>query len=187
MFGKSKTQNPEEDTGVVVDTVPRPEAETVASPPPPKAVKSPPPLAAEPPPSAVPAPIDDSPTDTELARLRDILFGGQTRSTEKRINDLELRLETVQQELNELIERRVSSLDKSAGNQLAATRTDFVERLNMKTETQSQNLRAVQQELTDRLEKENIDLTTQIRSTQRDLSARLDSQQLVPQLSNFEG
>ena len=116
-------------------------------------------------------------TDTELSRLRDILFGGQARSTEKRMSDLELRVEAIRQELSDQIERKVGNLDQTAGNQLAATRTDFVERLNMKTEAQSNNLRAVQQELNDRIDAQNSDLSAHIRTTQRELTDRLDAQQ----------
>lgn len=174
MFGKKNTDDSIEKAELVVDTMPQqepaPEKQkevlpTMDTPPTPK--KSDP----------MPPSAEATATDTELARLRDILFGGQARSTEKRMSDLELRVEAIRQDLSNQIEQKVGNLDQTAGNQLAATRTDFVERLNMKTEAQSNNLRAVQQELNDRIDGQNSDLSAQIRTTQRELSDRLDAQQ----------
>jgi DNA anti-recombination protein RmuC len=179
MFGKKKQDSLNEDSNVVVDTLPRPEP-TPEPPPETSAELFAPPKEKEPETAVVQpeAPPPAAPTtDSELARLRDILFGGQTRSMEKRMTDLELRTEAIRQELVDLIAEKTESLDASASNQLAATRTDLLERLNMKTDAQSQNLRALQQELSDRLEQQGADLTVQIKSVQRDLSGRLDTQQ----------
>lgn len=182
MFGKRNSEHPEENVETTVDTMPRPEPAPTKAGEEPVTMSTPPPsLKPEPEPGAMPPASDgfsmDMTTDTELARLRDILFGGQARSTEKRMSDLELRVEAVRQELAAQIDKKVSDLDTSSGNQLAATRTDFVERLNLKTDAQSQNLRTAQQELNDKIDQQNTDLNTQIRSTQRDLSERLDAQQ----------
>ena len=175
MFGKRKQDGLNEDSNVDVDTLPRPEP-TPEPPPaelfiPPK--EKAPETAVVQPESSPPAPT----TDSELARLRDILFGGQTRSIDKRMTDLELRTETVRQELIDLIAEKTGALDNAASNQLAAARADLLDRLNVKTDAQSQNLHAAQQELGDRLEQQGTDLTMQIKSSQRDLSARLDTQQ----------
>jgi uncharacterized protein YhaN len=173
MFGQKNTDNHVEKAEFAVDTVSPSEsqlkAETANSADTPK----------KPEPAAKPAAVEASTaaTDTELARLRDILFGGQARSTEKRMGDLEMRIEAIHQELSEQINSKVGNLDQTAGNQLAATRTDFVERLNMQTETQSNNLRTAQQTLNERLEQQNSDLSAQIRTTQRELSDRLEAQQ----------
>ncbi len=173
MFGKKNTDDPIETAELVVDKMPQqdpaPERQKEALP----AMDTPPPPKKSDP---TPPSADTAATDTELARLRDILFGGQARSTEKRMSDLELRVEAIRQDLSNQIEQKVGNLDQTAGSQLAATRTDFVERLNMKTEAQSNNLRAVQQELNDRIDGQNSDLAAQIRTTQRELSDRLDAQ-----------
>lgn len=173
MFGKKNTDNSVEKAELAVDTMPQAEST------PEKTIEEPTNI---PPPASKSEPVspaaEQAATDTELARLRDILFGGQARSTEKRMGDLEMRVEAIRQELSEQIDSKVGNLDQTAGNQLAATRTDFVERLNMKTEAQSNNLRTIQQELNDRIDQQNTDLTTQIRTTQRELSGRLEAQQI---------
>lgn len=179
MFGKKNSENIEEKVDTAVDTLPRPQPASPKIMQEPVAIPAP---LSEPPDSEMVSmddtpPMEESATDTELARLRDILFGGQARSTEKRMSDLELRVEAIRQELAAQIEQKVSNLDTTSGNQLAATRTDFVERLNTKTDAQSQSLRTAQQELNARIDQQNTDLSTQIRNTQRDLSSRLDAQQ----------
>ncbi|MBK8984861.1 MAG: hypothetical protein IPM39_02080 [Chloroflexi bacterium] len=184
MFGKKQPETPENETvNTSVDTMPQPDPVPSSAAEEPEYLFSPPilpthaPVAPEPIDSAS-APLSDSGAiGSELTRLRDILFGEQSRSTEKRLSDLELRLEAVRQELGDLISHRVDNLDKMAGNQLTSTRADFIERLNMGMETQNQNLRAARQQLTDQLEQQNTDLTTQIRATQRELATRLETQQ----------
>jgi len=183
MFGKRKPEDSEYDAvNAIVDTASRSEPDPMITSDEPERLFIPPKApvytAAPPEPviaSSVPH-VDTATTESELTRLRDILFGGQARSTEKRITDLELRIEVVRQELGDLIAQRVDGLDKTAGNQITSTRADFVERLNMSIEAQSQNLRATRRELADQIEQQNTDLATQIRATQRDLSMRWETQ-----------
>ena len=48
---------------------------------------------------------------SELERLRDILFGSQTRSTEQRLNDLESQLETMRREFTDMFNEKVDGLE----------------------------------------------------------------------------
>jgi hypothetical protein len=126
-----------------------------------------------PPVTAVPPPTREA----DIERLRDILFGAQARTTDVRLGNLENRLETIRQELIDLIENRSNSNAQSATSQVTAVRKELSESIEHKTEAQSAQLRAIHQELTERLDKQSTDFTTQLRTVERDLSARLDSQQ----------
>lgn len=81
--------------------------------------KAPVTTAAPPPTSA-----DQEPTPNELERLREILYGNQARSTEKRLEGLEMRLDAVHHELSDAVSQRVGALADSSAAQLAAIRKE---------------------------------------------------------------
>lgn len=123
--------------------------------------------------TAVPTPTREA----DIERLRDILFGAQARTTDVRLGNVENRLETIRQELMDLIENRSGGNAQSAASQVTAVRKELSESIDNKTEAQSAQLRVIHQELTERLDKQSTDFTVQLRTVERDLTARLDSQQ----------
>ena len=183
MFAKRKSEPAEQDSNVAVDMLPPPEEmgttldKTVDLPPQP--MSSP---ALEPQPE-VDAPLS-SPSgsaiennDVELARLRDILFGGQARQTDKRMADLELRVETMRQELTELIERKTDAVANSASSKLISTQTDLADRLTKQVNDQNTRVRTLHQELSDQIEQQGANLAGQIRANRRELTERIETQQ----------
>lgn len=138
------------------------------------------------------------PTADELGRLRDILFGSQSRTLEKRLSDLETGLRSLRQEMTNQLQDQIGTLSESTGAQFTESRRDFnekldkqgtdqstqlrvaqkdlAERLDRQTAEQSTQLQAVQKQLTDNLEKFAADLLRQLRETHKELSDRLDKQ-----------
>ena len=132
----------------------------------------------------------------DIERLRDILFGAQARSTDRRLGDVEIRLETTRRELTSLLEEKVGALGDTAAEQLAEARKQLSDRLdgqdasqttqlraahkelsdliNRQAADQAAQLRAVHKELSDQIEKLTADLFHQIRATHKELSDRLD-------------
>jgi hypothetical protein len=106
----------------------------------------------------------------EINRLRDILFGSQTRSLDKRLGDLETRLETMRQELLNLFTEKIDALADSTSTQGAESRREFNSRLTSQAEEQSVHVRAVQKELSDRLDKQSNEQSTQLRAVQLEAS-----------------
>jgi len=106
----------------------------------------------------------------EINRLRDILFGSQTRSLDKRLGDLETRLETVRQEVVNLYTEKIDALSDSTSAQSAETRREFNLRLTNQGEEQSTHVRAVQKELSDRLDKQANEQSVQLRAVQKEAS-----------------
>ncbi len=90
-------------------------------------------------------------TNPDLDQLRNILYGNQARATEKRLDDLEARLETVRRELSEDLNKRAASLSSSTTSQLNDNRNtlsaqidqmaaDFNQRLDTQIATLNQQL-----------------------------------------------
>lgn len=127
-------------------------------------------------PQAVPETPPGS-TPADLERLREILYGSQARTTEKRITDLENRLIMLRQEMNDLLEKRFNSVAHDASSQVNSTNKELSERLTQVSTEQSAQLRGVQQTLENQLQKQETDLNTQIRTTRRELSERLEALQ----------
>jgi hypothetical protein len=119
------------------------------------------------------------PTADELGRLRDILFGSQSRTLEKRLSDLETGLRSLRQELTNLVQDQISALSESTSGQFVETRREFNEKLDKQGTDQSTQLRAVQKDLIeklDNLESFAADVLRQLRETHKELSDRLDKQ-----------
>jgi chromosome segregation ATPase len=90
-------------------------------------------------------------TANDLERLRDILYGEQTRTTEQRHSDFENRL-------------------RELGAQLESAQHKIGEQMNRQGSAQSSS----QQELADRLSAQLTDLQTQLNALRQELSQRLD-------------
>jgi DNA repair exonuclease SbcCD ATPase subunit len=114
------------------------------------------------------------PNIDELGRLRDILFGSQSRTIEKRISDLETGLQAARRELAETFTDKLEAASNSAAGQLSETRTEFGRKLETQGTDQTTQLRAAQKELSDRLERQNNDQTAQLRALQKELSDGLE-------------
>lgn len=114
------------------------------------------------------------PTADELGRLRDILFGSQSRATEKRLTDLEFGLQASRRELAETLNDKAQGVAGAAASQLAETRKDMAERLERQNSEQSAQLRAAQKELSDRLDKLEADFISQLRATRKELDAQVE-------------
>lgn len=118
-----------------------------------------------------------APREADIERLRDILFGAQARTTDVRLGNLENRLESIRQELSDLIETKTGGNAQAATSQVTAVRKELSESIEFKTDTQNAQLRATHQEMTERLDKQSAELTTHLRTVERELSTRLDTQQ----------
>lgn len=120
-------------------------------------------------PAAAPSPLDGievkvdtpEPTADELGRLRDILFGSQSRTLEKRLSDLESGLRSLRQEMTNLLQDQVGALSESTSTQFTETRRDLNEKIDKQGMDQSAQLRAVQKELTEKLEKQSAEQSAQ--------------------------
>jgi DNA repair exonuclease SbcCD ATPase subunit len=144
--------------------------------------------------------IPETATADELGRLRDILFGSQSRSMEKRLADLEAELHATRQQMTDLINDRVAALSEATSAQATETRREFNEKLTRQGSEHAAQLRLAQKDLSERLdrqaaeqaaqlsaaykalteaiEKLAADSLRQIRETHRELSERIEKQGL---------
>lgn len=114
------------------------------------------------------------PTTDELGRLRDILFGSQSRTIEKRLADLETGLQTTRRELTERFTDGLQRTSETAAGQLTETRAEFNRKLESLGSEQATQLRVAQKDLAERIERQSTDQNAQLRAAQKDLSDRLD-------------
>jgi len=119
--------------------------------------------------TAVPAPVETASPD-ELGRLRDILFGSQSRTYEKRLGDLETGLKTTRQEITDLISEKLNALADSTSSQFSDTRREFHDKLEKQGSDQSSQLRSAQKDLSERLERQSAEQSAQLNNVQKQLS-----------------
>ncbi len=110
----------------------------------------------------------------DLNRLRDILYGSQARTTEKRLNALENRLSAIHQEMHDLLDKRFHTATETAANELNLTNRTLTDRLAQQSTDQSAQVRSVQQTLTEQLQAQENNLAAQIRTNRRELNERLE-------------
>ena len=72
----------------------------------------------------------------ELERLREILYGNQARTTERRVTDLESQIETLRRTLTDTLQEKVDTLASSSTAQLSSTRIELTQRLEGQTNEQ---------------------------------------------------
>jgi DNA repair exonuclease SbcCD ATPase subunit len=133
-------------------------------------------------PSASASPLDGievkadtpEPTADELGRLRDILFGSQSRTLEKRLSDLETGLRSLRQEMTNLVQDQIGTLSESTNAQFTETRRDFNEKLDKQGTDQSAQLRASQKDLTEKLDRQSAEQSSQLQAGQKQLSDNLE-------------
>ncbi|MCA9970483.1 MAG: hypothetical protein KC425_09725 [Anaerolineales bacterium] len=97
--------------------------------------------------TAVPTAEAAEPTQAELERLRDILFGSQARSTDRRMTGLETTVAALRQELTQLVEQKVGALANNATSQVSTTNRELGDRLVQQAADQNSRLRAAQEAL----------------------------------------
>jgi DNA anti-recombination protein RmuC len=112
----------------------------------------------------------------ELDRLREILYGSQSRAAEKRIADLESRLTELRQEMRDLVESRFTGLSNSASAQVDGVNRGLGDRLTRQADDQAAQLRAAQKTLTDQMQTQHTELTAQARTNRRELTDKLEAQ-----------
>lgn len=114
------------------------------------------------------------PTADELGRLRDILFGSQSRTLEKRLSDLETGLKSLRQEMNNLLQDQIVALSESTSVQFVETRREFNEKLDKQGTDQSAQLRTAQKDLTERLDRQAVEQSAQLQTVQKQLTDNLE-------------
>lgn len=115
------------------------------------------------------------PTADELGRLRDILFGSQSRTLEKRLNDLETGLRTLRQEMTNLLQDQIGTLSETTSVQFVETRREFNEKLDKQGADQSAQLRLAQKDLTEKLDRQSVEQSSQLQSSQKQLNDKLEN------------
>ena len=100
-------------------------------------------------------------TPNDLEQLRDILYGNQARVTEDRLNELETRLEAVNQELKINLDHQVTALSGSTDDQFKTVE----EKLNQTIANFNQRL---DQQISD-LRKQISDFRAESRQRDNDL------------------
>jgi DNA repair exonuclease SbcCD ATPase subunit len=126
------------------------------------------------PPKDIVANLPEATTPDELGRLRDILFGSQSRSMERRLADLEAELQATRQQMTDLLNDRVGALSESTSAQFTDTRRDFNEKLSRQESEHAGQLRMVQKDLTDRLERQAAEQASQLSATYKALSDSIE-------------
>ncbi|MBE7536694.1 MAG: hypothetical protein HS124_13310 [Anaerolineales bacterium] len=119
-------------------------------------------------------PVDSAITG-ELERVRDLLFGKQTKAIDRRLAQLETRIEVVQTGLTDLVETRIAELGKSFAAQFEALRKEALDHHDRQTAKQTTELQSAKQSLVEHIDAQEKDQTEKLRSVQRMLSERIDS------------
>jgi hypothetical protein len=119
-------------------------------------------------------PPTSEPTSDELGRLRDILFGTQTRTIEKRLSDLEVGLPSARREISDTFSDKLEALSSFTSAQLSDARNEFNQKLETLGADQGAQLRARQKELIERFDHQDAEQTVQLRAVQKELSEGLD-------------
>jgi hypothetical protein len=120
------------------------------------------------------SPTLDEPNPDELGRLRDILFGSQSRTIEKRLADLESGLKMTRQDMMDLVTDKLSALADSTSSQFAETRREFIEKLDKQGSDQATQTRSVQKELSERIDRQTADQAAQLSAVQKQLSDSIE-------------
>ena len=143
-----------------------------------------------------PPDVGEIPMGNDLDQLRSILFGNQARAIEKRLNDLELYLDTVRRELTQHFEERITSLADSTAADLAKVEADqnkqnkaLQDHLDQLAANFNKQLQTAQKELTQQLDKQASDLQRkllefQTEARQRDDDLRVELLTLGAMLDN---
>ena len=130
-------------------------------------------------------------TSDELDRLRDILFGSQTRVVERRLIDLENSLQTIQKDLENNLQTvqkdLLGRLDKQAAEQTAQLRTaqkalnNLIEQLRAELAERTRKLQAETRQLDDSLRQELLNMAASLENKK---ASRQDLGQMLIELGH---
>lgn len=115
-------------------------------------------------------PVSSEPSAGELERLRDILFGSQTRLLETRLNDLEVDFEETRREMATTLNEKLEELAGSSSVKLETTQKELSGKFDAQVADHAAKLRSVQKELSDRLDKIADEQAAQLRDVKKELS-----------------
>lgn len=127
-----------------------------------------------PPVEVPPPPRVTEPTQNDLDRLREILYGGHARTTEQRLHDLEAQLQSVQRTFSEALDDNQGALTATLTTQLAAVRDELAAvRAEFLAAQQGLTVRVEQlkAELTERMDQHRASLEQQINEHSAALAA----------------
>lgn len=113
---------------------------------------------------------------SELARLRDILYGQQARSSDRKFEEFEGRLSQTRQELTTIFTEKMEALSDTFEAKLNTLRKDITARLEQQAGDQKSQLQTTQNSLTGRIEEQRTEQSAQLRTAQRELTEQLDEQ-----------
>ena len=114
-------------------------------------------------------------TGNDLDQLRNILYGNQARATEQRLDDLEVRLENVNRELQNSLEDQVTTLSDSTEKQFKAVEEKLTQTNTNLNKRLDQQISELRKQLTDfRVESRQRD--ADLRQEMLTLGAMLDKQ-----------
>lgn len=114
--------------------------------------------------------VTSEPSAGELERLRDILFGSQTRVLETRLNELEVNLEETRREMAVTLNEKIEALSGSSSVKLETTQHELSGKFDAQVADHAAKLRSVQKDLSDRLDKLSDDQAAQLRDVKKELS-----------------
>lgn len=114
-------------------------------------------------------------TNNELDQLRHILYGNQARATERRLDDLEARLETINQELQNNLNKQAATLSGTAANQFQALDEKLAQTNSNLNQRLDQQIADLRKQLAD-FRAESRQRDSELRQEMLTLGAMLDKQ-----------
>lgn len=114
-------------------------------------------------------------TGNDLEQLRDILYGNQARATEQRLDDLEVRLENVNRELQNNLNDQVTTLSDSSEKQFKAVEEKLNQTNTHLNQRLDQQISELRKQLAD-FRAESRQRDTDLRQEMLTLGAMLDKQ-----------
>lgn len=114
-------------------------------------------------------------TGNDLEQLRDILYGNQARATEQRLDDLEVRLENVNRELQNNLNDQVTALSDSSEKQFKAVEEKLNQTNTHLNQRLDQQISELRKQLAD-FRAESRQRDTDLRQEMLTLGAMLDKQ-----------
>lgn len=109
----------------------------------------------------------------ELETLRNLIYGNQARASEKRVGNLERRVEAIYGELGETIRAKTQAVAGTANEQVAQLRQDLLVRGDAQTADLNKRLDAITADFTNRLQSLEETLLARINRLQAETTERL--------------
>lgn len=118
----------------------------------------------------------------ELETLRNLIYGNQAKAADKRVNNLERRVESIYKELGDSIRTKTQSVAGSSGEKLAQVRQELLSRGDAQTVDLSQRLDTLAADFANQIKTLEETIDAQIKHlhaemTERLLTAQEDSQE----------